>query len=455
MSFAYSASLQGRIALAVWGVPYASLDTNQKTALDNNLGAPGTLAGGMAWDALNETTQLAQYFEQAASTPDDSYPQPDWDRLFVAKATALLVKTWRPERFAAAQGDAETALDETVDTYAKVLMNATSLAGQTIDLAGIVAFVVGKCVRRKEPGPAQGLRRRFFPEITSIHSAIQSVLNETWNYKEWSFRAREITLVLTPLSLTDVTWTESTKLLTKTNGFTLTLVAGQPVFITGGTGATTGAYTASVQTSDDTLSLVSSIGSAADGQTDITLTVYQVSMRGLAASESFDSVGSREFYYDGINVGSVLAWADKTDGPRLRALYGSDAGQPTHCRTQPVGAGMVWHLYPIPDDTYTLAGTVYVSGMGALTTSATLDAALLRFPAEFPPVIRDLVLANVLQGFGASDWERQMRSALAARDALLPAFTDPGPQARVTTMHDVYNDHANLMGGDAFFGGRW
>jgi hypothetical protein len=66
------------------------------------------------------------------------------------------------------------------------------------------------------------------------------------------------------------TWTESTNTLNKTAAFaSYTFAGGDMIYITGGTGAATGWYEIESKTDDDNIVLCRSIGSAADGQTDI------------------------------------------------------------------------------------------------------------------------------------------------------------------------------------------
>lgn len=72
------------------------------------------------------------------------------------------------------------------------------------------------------------------------------------------------------ISLTGATWTESSKTITKTGAFaSYVFSSGDTLTITGGTGATTGTYYVASRTSDDAVVLTASIGSGADGQTNI------------------------------------------------------------------------------------------------------------------------------------------------------------------------------------------
>lgn len=103
------------------------------------------------------------------------------------------------------------------------------------------------------------------------------VVNEAGRYlvsmRPWKFLERpRVLLDLTgPLSLTDATWSESARTLTLAGAFAgYSYNAGDRLQITGGTGATAGDYAIASRVSDDAITLATSIGSGADGQSDIT-----------------------------------------------------------------------------------------------------------------------------------------------------------------------------------------
>jgi len=76
------------------------------------------------------------------------------------------------------------------------------------------------------------------------------------------------------IDLTGATWTEATKTLTKTAAFaSYTWLEADTLDLTDGTGATAAFYEVTSRTSDDAIVLATSIGSAADGQTDIEATL--------------------------------------------------------------------------------------------------------------------------------------------------------------------------------------
>jgi len=88
---------------------------------------------------------------------------------------------------------------------------------------------------------------------------------------KWNFNKTTSTLLATraEITLSGATWTDATKTLTKTGAFTdYSRLDEDKVRITAGTGATLGEYEITANDAN-TLTLATSIGVAADGQTDI------------------------------------------------------------------------------------------------------------------------------------------------------------------------------------------
>jgi hypothetical protein len=460
MAFAYSAVIQNRIALAVWGVQNTGLDADQKILLDGTW-TTGTLTTGRAYDAWNEIAQLAQWFEQASSSPDTSLPQPAWTSLFIARTCSLLAESTRPEMVPAFQAEYERSLDHLVDTFSKTLASATDLSGtaqsQSLTLKGIRAFVVNHCIRRK--GTNTGLRRRIFPPIEDIDAHLQWTMNHVWNAGSWNFRRRQVVVKINVSEFTDATFTQSTLTLTSTGDFTsynATEVAGAKALIESGTDAIVGEVVVNSGT-DNTLILDSTISdTAADLSTgDIDGKLCWVTMRGLAAGETFDSLSSRHLTYGGDTEAdggghNRLYWADATILSELRAMGGSGTGRPQAFRTEKRGTSVVWHFAQFPDRNYLLHGAVLVSGPGSFAT-ATGDvdfaAVLAKFPAEFGPVIRDMTLARVLLAHAASDAESFWARAVDQVGGMLPTYADPGTPSRMAVSDDRYADWGDQMTG--------
>lgn len=445
MAFSYTSALQDRIAYAVWNVANSQLSAAQKVQLDLTW-TTGALAGGVAYDAYIELSNIAQWYEQASSTPNLSFPEPAWDRLFIAKCGMVLTKTVRPDRQAEFQKDHEAALDQLLDTFSRDLISATSLAGQGVNLSGIRAFVVDHCVKRANS--TTGLRRRLFPQVAQIDGNIQWTLNYIWNMKPWHFRKRQVTMTIATASLTTATWTESTKTLTQSGAFTNTsIAAGSRLLLTSGTGSLTGEFVISSRTSDNAVVLENSISSAGVNLTtgDIVGNLQIVTLAGMNTGETFDSIVSRKFFYDGTYYGNALEWVDASDMARRKASSGTNRYRPQRFRWEKYGAAVTWHLAPFPDTTYTLRGAVSISGLGTLTDSTSLDTAIAKFPTEFGTVIRDVVLARTLSQYGASDGDLMMKSAISQCESLLPVYSDQGFPTRQTSIEDVYEDYAFMQ----------
>lgn len=72
------------------------------------------------------------------------------------------------------------------------------------------------------------------------------------------------------ITLTGATWTEATKRITKTGAFaSYSHLSADTLEVTDGTGATLGVYEVAAKVDSDSITLATSIGAAANGQTDI------------------------------------------------------------------------------------------------------------------------------------------------------------------------------------------
>lgn len=117
------------------------------------------------------------------------------------------------------------------------------------------------------------------PPGTSSEAAADQIINQAGGLlyaHQWKFRESDETFLVfnAPITVSNGTWTQSTLTLTKTGGFTnYTHADGNIIRITDGTGATAGYYPIASRTSNDAIVLGRTIGSAADGLTDIDGTI--------------------------------------------------------------------------------------------------------------------------------------------------------------------------------------
>ena len=105
---------------------------------------------------------------------------------------------------------------------------------------------------------------------------VEGLINDAGRYlftvHKWRWRDRPATPLsyIAPITLTAATYTESTKTITKTGAVaSYTYRGNEQIEITGGDNATQGFYRIASRTSADAIVLAQSIGSAADGDTDI------------------------------------------------------------------------------------------------------------------------------------------------------------------------------------------
>lgn len=96
-------------------------------------------------------------------------------------------------------------------------------------------------------------------------------LGKTFTFHDMVSTVADASIFATALTVTAGTWTEATKTLSQTGKFAdYTFAAGDQIWISGGTGATSEWYKVASRTDDDAIVLSTSIGSDADGETDVT-----------------------------------------------------------------------------------------------------------------------------------------------------------------------------------------
>lgn len=161
-------------------------------------------------------------------------------------------------------------------------------------------------------------------------------------YLPYSATSTAATGVAVPAAVTvsGGTWTESSKTLTKTGAFTnYTLVAGDVIAVTGGTGATAGSYAVATRVSNDAITLSTSIGSGADGQTNIAANISIISQLSNPARAALTAaVSTGGILMLDVQMNSVGAAAGdkievcKSDGTVLNGLsFVAKATAPSPC----------------------------------------------------------------------------------------------------------------------------
>lgn len=449
-ALAYTTAIQNRIANLL-GLSYSTTTAFNKALIDGTWSS-GALGGGVALDALTEIQQIGQWFGLVAPT---SVPS-EWEAWLVAKTVLMAGKVIHPERtdgYQKLHDDAEMAA---IDAYGRNLVTydpGATPEATTLTIQNVRYYVMSHCARRERWHTVDGQatrRPRLWVSPEVVDAQIERVLRNLWNRAYWNFRRRVVTMKINPITVTNATWTASTKTLTSTGNFgtSATIPVGSTVIITGGTSVTTGYYIVASSTAD-TLVLTGSCYATDLSAADIELTVVAVTFPTLDTSETFHQVASRRFYYDDSTAGglSFIEWAkDGTEMSRVRANQQSNGvtRRPAIYRFENNSDVLSWDFYPIPDQVYTAKGEIFVKGPTLASTAASTVGGG-RFPEAFNHVIKDAVLAETLRHYGDPQGKEMWLDIEQEIQRLLPQFCDVGQQEEDQEVRDVYGDYYNNL----------
>ena len=114
--------------------------------------------------------------------------------------------------------------------------------------------------------------------------------------------------------------------------------------------------------------------------------------------------------------------------------------RPTRANFTTNGTKRNWIVYPWPDTNYTLAGDVYVTGPGS-PSSASDTTPFARFPAEFAPILRDMVLAECLYTTNQPDGQEKRAAAQGDLNTALVKYAATGDmESADQSVRDFYQD---------------
>lgn len=439
MALSYSSTLEDQIALALKNQAYSDLSTNDKKVIDNN--SSSSPPGGTAGRAWTELTKWAQYINGSDGTtiPDE------WASWFVAKTVLYCGPVVQPERLRLFKQIELDARQSAISMLSRAAFNydpASNTEATTCTYQTIRYHVLEATARRQRP---------VYISPLTVDANTNYWLNKLWNYGTWNFKRRQVTMKINAVSATNLTYTHATKTLTGTGAFTgWTFVSGAMALVVSGTNVNPGSIIEVATNADaNTITLGTSLGSTVDGQTDIAVRLMSITFPDLVSGETFDATATRKYFYDlsYVNYGASLDWADPTDLARWRVGGTLLFDRPTVFRIQKAsGTKVNWLTCPWPDQSYTLRGEVYITGPGT-PSSATDTTVFAKFPPEFGPVLKDLVLAKCLKDVNAEDGAQKYQEAIEAANFLLPIFASSGDAEGGFTTRDVYEDATYRMKG--------
>lgn len=420
-----TSATKDKVALLLYSTTYTALGTGPRQSLIDGEGA----------SALVEIETFAQWFTLTTATgnaPDE------WEPWFVTKIVGRIERNAHPDRAAQAQAQDDRAMFMAMDSYSRKAVNYSPSGSEAFVYHTLNnrIYVLNHCIRM----PRSKGERMFFPTIDSVDAALEEILNTVWTGTEWLFARRPVRIVFTRTAFTGMTWTESTKTLA-TTGVSTSLPVGSRFYLTGGTGATVGEY-AIGSTTSTTMVLSSSIGSAADGQTDLAGFYVVPVFHGLNAGESLQAIASTRFIYtDSGHESDELLWLGADNYARSRAVNGSGTGRPRYFRAhQPSASAMVFVFSPPPDADYTVQGEVIVN-RAASPTSTTDTIPFASFASEFMPGVRRAQLDRVLTNYGRTNAVLRKEVEIEMSENF-PNYQDPGAPDTQEGITDVYRDRA-------------
>lgn len=178
------------------------------------------------------------------------------------------------------------------------------------------------------------------------NNALNAAINMICRLENWWFM-KAGGYITTSIAVTNATYADTGYTLTKPGETFLTKGVQRldQLVVTDGTGATTGTYTVAAVT-EETLTLSSSIGAAADGQTDIDCTVYPVRYNLAVNYPDVDTIlwmtsGDESYRMVHASYEFIQRHAATDTTPGRPAYYWRDGDQT-------IG------VYPRPDQAYTL-----------------------------------------------------------------------------------------------------
>jgi len=428
----YSTSIENKVAYRLFERPYSNLDANQKALIDGTSSASPPTDGIAedAWNYINDYAQLV-YLSGAGNAPET------WERWLVARMCYLAGQVVRPDRQETYWRIEQDEKRACISTYITADPNGSSFSTDATALTakGIRFYALNALMKHDPP---------IAVTATDLDHAIIKVMQDVWYRADWIFKRRPVTMHITPYNITGATWTESSKKLTfATAGFT-NIPTNQIIAVTDGTGATVGNYRVSSSTSTE-LVLTTSIGSGADGQSDIDFNFVVVTYD-LTNSEVFHKPATRRWYCTDVSgMGAELSWSTDGDGFVSGSVNSqANTSRPfkfRYYRTPTTSSNWTyqWQFAPLPDQAYYLRGECFIACPDA-PSSATDETKFAMYPKEMWPIIKDMVYWEIFRKYDAAEASAFLKQINEEFERIVPLYVNQGNADADTGVRDVNKD---------------
>lgn len=173
MALSYSSAIQNQIAYGLANVPYASLKTSEKAAIDGTWSSGTVSSASHAGQALSLLATYANFVDDSGTTeiPDAWVEWLVWQ---VVHSAAIAI---RPEIARESKARMIEARRDAFGAYNRQGWHAATGTEQwVITLAGIRLFIVSACVR---------LRPSLLPEPSVTDALIRRTLHRIWHARDW------------------------------------------------------------------------------------------------------------------------------------------------------------------------------------------------------------------------------------------------------------------------------
>jgi len=400
MALAWSSTAQNRVAYLLFNAAYSTLTTAQKQVIDGEW-TTGSLASGVAFSSFTQIQQVAQYFELAGATVTSDAAMPWLIDDVVYRASISL----RPER----QNEYRDIARVTRDAYLASTTPTEITSGLDTDPYALTAqairfYVLSNMVIRKPPV-------MMHPREIDNHTF--GVLTWLWNSRNWSFRRRPMAARIVPVAFTTGNWVESTKTISNIDTTDYpTHIAGTVVYIRSGTGVVKGPFRVASRPGATSITTTASIAAAGGDLTNADITGYIVSFvpYGLPSGETLNGIANLKLHYQSADKTSI-EWSNSDRMIASLSDSNQTTGTPAAFRLEKNTDTLTWHFFPIPDTAYTVNfdGLIALPGTSTsgVPTSATDTVPFAKFPREFIPIMKQLVLGRCLiaKGITAKVWD--------------------------------------------------
>lgn len=267
------------------------------------------------------------------------------------------------------------------------------------------------------------------PEHIKPERIVNDAGRALYNLHSWRWRDRPAYPLdyIAPISISDATYTESSKTITKASGFTDYTHRYAELFeVTAGTSASTGHYVIASKTSANAIVLASSIGSSADGQTDIDGTInfpYCVLPSDFGSNGQIVNIAVTDTYQIASAASNAQIRDYRENGFTTLSVFYAPMF-PTQTSTTAAPAAPLLEIFPTP--TAASKGALMLTYRSGWVTLSD-DDSVANIPTDYEYLLRELCQGYAHKAFSGN--EERLKAIRGSDDLADLKRRDGGVQA--------------------------